>query len=218
MRNVNGELTLSALPAITSELAPDVRLYLEKVRETLSAREGHGPNSDPLDMNMTQRQYNALQVIPSPVQVMVHLTTPSSQALAANTITQITGLTASITPSNAEKRIRITVLWNGALQEPYNSAFGLQRVTTNIGSADIAGTRAVGIAMATISFHGLNTTTIDSARYTYIDSPAATAAVTYTATVRANLLQTLYNQRTVDDLDSAGHERIASTIILEEIN
>ena len=154
-------------------------------------------------------------------QVQTHITTTSTQALTANTIHQITGLSATITPSSTGKRIKITVRWNGEFSSiPHSGVFGLQRGSTDIGSAAAAGTRNFGMAIVAVGFsEGVNDdSTPESCFYSYIDSPATTSAVTYSATIRHITTQTLYNQRTVADNDGVGFERLTSTIILEEIN
>lgn len=178
---------------------------------------------DGITLDKTSNEYLALIGQPkrTPLQVMTHLTTTSTQALAANTITQITGLNATITPSSTTKRVRITVRWNGEHGiTPNESIFGIQRGTTDIGSPAAAGTRNTGIAIVAIGYGaGVNDdSTPESCFYTYIDSPSTAAATTYSATIRNNTAQTLYNQRTVTDSDLPYMERLTSTIILEEIN
>ena len=45
--------------------------------------------------------------------VQTHVATASSQTSNASTITNITGLSAAITPSTSSKKIKITVRWSG---------------------------------------------------------------------------------------------------------
>ena len=162
---------------------------------------------------------SAAAAVNQPV-IQTHLIAPTSQAIAANTITQITGLNATITPSSATKRIKITVRWAGEAAGPQDAVMGLHRGTTVIGSADAAGVRSTGITTVAVNFGGAtnDATTPETAFYQFIDSPATAAAVTYSATYLNKTANTLYNQRTVADTDTTDFKRLTSTIILEEIN
>ena len=159
--------------------------------------------------------------IPAPVTtVQTHLTTTSSQSITANTRANISGLNATITPSTTSKRIKITIRWNGehSYSTNYNQLFGIKRDTTDVGNPSAAGSRPVGMAIVATNYLNDATSTPDSATYTYIDSPATTSATTYHATYLNSLAGTLYNQRTVNDSNDTGHERLTSNIILEEID
>ena len=155
-------------------------------------------------------------------QIQTHLITTSSQTLTLGVVTAITNLTATITPSSTAKRIKVTVRWNGESSDSatdHNITFGLTRDGTVIGSPAAAGARNVGLSAVSESFGGSDAdSTPASAFYDYIDSPATTSAVVYNATARANSTRTLFNQRTVGDVDSINFERLTSTMILEEIN
>ena len=154
-------------------------------------------------------------------QVQTHLITSSSQAITAGTITNITGLNATITPATTSKRIKVTVRWSGEWGNlnQYDTMYGIRRGTTVVGSPAAAGSRPVGIATAYIGYHQDAGSTPDSTFYSYIDSPATTSATTYYATFKhSSISTTLYNQRTVLDIDAADYERLTSSITLEEID
>jgi hypothetical protein len=154
-------------------------------------------------------------------QVQTHLITTSSQSISASTVTNITGLNATITPSTTSKRIKVTVRWTGEYShtQPYNNVHGLKRDTTAIGQPAAAGSRPIGIAAHLQGSDVQNaTSTMDSASYSYIDSPATTSSITYYATFQQPDAGTLYNQRTLQDTDTVSHERLTSTMILEEID
>ena len=153
--------------------------------------------------------------------VQTHLTTTSSQANSANTRTNISGLNATITPSTTSKRIKVTVRWNGehSYSFNYNQLFGIKRDTTDVGNPAASGSLTLGMAIVAMGYYAADAnTTPDSVMYSYIDSPATTSATTYHATYINVNAGTLYNQRTVNDTNSVGHERLTSTIILEEID
>ena len=172
-------------------------------------------------VTVTDTKVTFNQTIVAPVTtVQTHLTTTSSQSNTANVRTNISGLNATITPSTTSKRIKITIRWNGEHSNGtnYNQVFGIKRDTTDIGNPAAAGSRPVGMAIVALNYLNDATSTPDSATYTYIDSPATTSATTYHATYLNSLAGTLYNQRTVNDTNSVDHERLTSTIILEEID
>ena len=152
--------------------------------------------------------------------VQTHVTTASSQTSNASTITNITGLSATITPSTSSKKVKITVRWSGEFSSiaTYESMYGIRRGSTVIGNPDAAGNRQVGMSTVAISFHSNASTTQDSAFYVYIDSPSTTSATTYYATHVNAFAGTLYNNRTVEDANSSGRERLTSSIILEEVD
>ena len=150
--------------------------------------------------------------------IETHLTTTSSQSIST-TRTNITGLSATITPSATTSRVRVTVKWSGENSSGNeNLLFGIKRDTTDVGNPAAAGSRHVGIAIVYQGYFSSDTdSTQDSTNYSYIDSPATTSAVTYHATVLNVGSTTLYNQRTVGDGNSAAYERLTSTITVEEI-
>lgn len=152
--------------------------------------------------------------------VQTHVITASSQASSSNVITNITGLSATITPSTSSKKVKITVRWSGEFSTigMYESMYGIRRGSTVIGNPAAAGSRQVGMAPVAITFHSNASTTQDSAFYVYIDSPSTTSATTYYATHANVNAGTLYNNRTVEDADSTGRERLTSSIILEEVD
>ena len=152
--------------------------------------------------------------------VQTHVTTASSQTSNASTITNITGLSAAITPSTSSKKIKITVRWSGEFSTTgmYESMYGIRRGSTVIGNPAAAGNRQVGMAPVAISLNANADTTQDSAFYMYIDSPSTTSETTYHATHFNVNAGTLYNNRTVEDSDASGRERLTSSITLEEVD
>ena len=153
--------------------------------------------------------------------VQTHLITTSSQSNTANTRTNISGLNATITPSTTSKRIKVTVHWCGEHSNSanHNQLFGIKRDTTDVGNPATAGSRPIGIATIAQGYPVADaTSTPDTAMYSYIDSPATTSATTYHATYLNVNAGTLYNQRSVNDSNNTSHERLTSTIILEEID
>ena len=150
-----------------------------------------------------------------------NVSTPGSQSVTANTYFEITGVSVSITPSSTSSKILLQGSWFG---EPSNSAFeynhmfSFRRDTTYLGSP-VAGSRPVGIAMATRT--NLNTdagsTPISLGVMQYVDTPATTSEITYKLFCVSQYTMTLYNNRTVTDSNAVGYERGMSMITAMEI-
>ena len=153
--------------------------------------------------------------------VQTHVIVASSQSISANTITNITNLNATITPT-AGTKILITVRWNGESSSTsmHEQLYGIHRDTTVIGNPDAASSRPVMMAQSASGYsdNGANAaSTCDSVFYQYLDSPSTGSAITYHATIRQIRAVTLYNNRTVNDADDANCERLTSTITLQEV-
>ncbi|MDA9550201.1 hypothetical protein N9Q02_00825 [bacterium] len=152
--------------------------------------------------------------------VQTHVITTSSQSVSSMTITDITGLTATITPKFTSSKIMVDVRWSGegSAADNYEVLFGIRRNGTDIGNPAAAGNRQVGMAQINMGYHSADSnSTPDSCIYSYLDSPSSTSQLTYTATVISNPATTLYNNRTVSNNDSASFERLTSSITLTEV-
>ena len=155
--------------------------------------------------------------------VQSHVTTTSSQAVSQNTTTDITDLSANITPKSSTSDMLVFVMWHGELSaNPNNSVFGLKRGTTAIGNPAAAGSRSIGIANMNMGYYGDdNASTIDSAKYQFFDTgrSSGTSQITYQATIRNSYSGgiTVYNNRTVSDVNAAGYERCASSVTIFEV-
>ena len=151
--------------------------------------------------------------------VQTHVIVASSQSISAGAVTNITNLNATITPTSGTK-ILVTVRWNGEGSSTQNndSVFGVRRDSTIVGSPDAASSRAVGMAILSQGYWDTNAaTTPDSCFYQYLDSPSTGSAITYHATIRNPVGQTIYNNRSVTDSDGVTVERLTSTITLQEV-
>ena len=155
----------------------------------------------------------------NPKTVQTHVIVASSQAISADTVTNITNLNATITPT-AGTKILVTVRWNGEESNTVtqNTVFGIRRDSTIVGNPDAASSRAIGMAIIAQGYWNSNVAdTPDSCFYQYLDSPATGSAITYHATIRHTVAQTIYNNRTVTDSDAVAYERLTSTITLQEV-
>lgn len=149
--------------------------------------------------------------------VQVHIDTTSTQAVSTNTVTEITNMVASITPTSATSKIKVEVRWAGEVNSGHDCLFGIKRDETEIGSSPQVGSRNFGIAPLSISYHVNDDSTPENCVYSYIDSPSSTANIEYKATIRHSAATTVYNNRTIGDFDNVSAERMTSTITLTEI-
>jgi hypothetical protein len=173
-----------------------------------------------LDGEITAAKFASGAVTPVPKTVQTHVITTSSQSLSASTVTNLTNLNATITPT-AGTKILVTVRWNGEGSYAAGAAdtlFGIRRDTTIVGAPDAASSRLVGMSIIVISYFSSDAaTTPDACFYQYLDSPSTGSAITYHATILSNTGQTIYNNRGVTDADTAGNKRLTSTITLQEV-
>jgi hypothetical protein len=148
------------------------------------------------------------------------VTTAGSQSITIATVTDVTNMTCSITPSSTDSKILVQALWSG--EESVNSEnalFGLKRGSTEIGAAAQVGSRAYGMTMNSSGSGDEYGSSPGFAYIQYIDSPSTISSTTYKMTFLNEYAgATLYNNRTVVDGDAAGYERLTSSIILTELS
>jgi len=155
--------------------------------------------------------------------VNVENITRSSQGFSAQTILNIAGMEATITPKSANSKIVIQARWFGEFNDQdriYNSVFGISRNGVQIGrQTDVGGTIINGITAAAISFDLSNTdSTSETANLFVSDLPNTTSPVTYRMTLLAAEAATLFTNRTVGWSGQAtGFELGTSGIMLMEI-
>jgi hypothetical protein len=152
--------------------------------------------------------------------IQTHNVTGVSQSLTANTIANITNLSAAITPTATSSKILVMVNWSGevstAVSQDVN--LGLKRGATVVGSPTSEGSRIPGIMPLSINYVSANNdSTPESCVYQYLDSPSTASAVTYYATAECSGNTTLYSCRTVADSDSSTYDRTTTTMTLMEI-
>ena len=151
-----------------------------------------------------------------------HLTTTSSQSLSSNTLAEISGLSVSITPTTSTSDMLVFVRWNGehGSATNYNMVFGLRRDSTDIGNPSASGNRPIGHAIIAQGYQANDAnSTPDSCYWSFLDTgrSSGTSQITYKATIKSSAASTLYNQRTVSNLDSEDYELLASNIVVLEV-
>ncbi len=150
-------------------------------------------------------------------------TTTTSQSLSANTYTNITGITATITPYTTSSRILILSRWYGEWSGsgPHDHIYYIARNGTRINVQTSTSNRMSGLATVGTNYQTTGDWNNDSTPETLsiftVDTPASTSALTYTMGCNYSNAGTLYINRTVADVDSSNYERGTSEIILMEI-
>jgi hypothetical protein len=133
----------------------------------------------------------------------------------------ITGMSATITPTSASSRILVMVKMMVGNSGAQNTGFTFQlfRNSTQINLGDAAGSRTRGFSG---SEEGISTNTFGQYQsYDYstlfLDSPSSTSALTYKITVSLTNTNTFYINSTGADTDTNTYPRGTSNIILMEI-
>lgn len=131
---------------------------------------------------------------------------------SSTSFVDVTGLTASITPSSTSSKILVSATISIGGTSATTPAATLARGGTPILLGDVASTRTrVGSSVGGTADTGLYNIGLN-----YVDSPATTASTTYSVQLRASS-SSAYINRANDDADSSSRYRGASTITLMEI-
>jgi len=138
----------------------------------------------------------------------------------ATTYTAITGLSASITPTDAASKVLVIVNIKGASTNGTASAtlnYRVMRGATAIGIGDTRGNRdEVTGSLGTRGF-GLGTT-INADTAVILDSPATTSATTYSVEGRTEASATWFVNRAEQDSDNGFYFTSISSVTLMEVS
>ena len=149
----------------------------------------------------------------SVLQVVSTNKTDTFTSATTGSFTDITGMSATITPTNSANKVLVTVSGVCSGQSATSgSNLRLLRGSTAIGVGDTAGSRSSSNANA-YQGDGNNSMTFS---FTYLDSPATTSATTYKIQFITSS-GTFYFNRSQTDTDSSAYGRYASSITLMEI-
>jgi hypothetical protein len=137
---------------------------------------------------------------------------------SSTTFTDITGLSASITPSSTSNKILVMCHIGicGAGGDGVSAAVALIRGSTNIGGGTTAGGRLSGISRTA---SGQNSDHGNGLSFQYLDSPATTSSTTYKIQTHSQTSFSVYVNRSGNDADVALSygTRTSSTLTLIEI-
>jgi hypothetical protein len=133
---------------------------------------------------------------------------------ASTTYVDLTGLSATITPSSTSSKIlvQIALIGSGTITVSFIN-YRMVRTSTAIGIGDTAGNRISGTGQIYADVNG----TVTFGGGIFLDSPATTSSTTYKVQVAGNSAGTVYINRAQTDTDSATFGRYVSTITLFEI-
>jgi hypothetical protein len=133
----------------------------------------------------------------------------------STSLTNITGLTATITPKFSTSKILVLLTISQIDGSSNTTIYGdVTRAGTAIGVGDTSGSKARAGWM--ILPEGANRG--HNVSWSFLDSPATTSARTYQARVRVESGQTGYINRSFTDQDNANYARGVSTITLMEVS
>jgi hypothetical protein len=129
------------------------------------------------------------------------------------TMTDVTGLSVSITPSSADSKVLVLVQMYASGTAATTNFFGnLLRDSTAIDLGATAGSRS------SVTFFTEASTALNCVSAVFLDSPATTSATTYKIQARTQGSGTVYINRRETDDDNATRPRTASTITVMEIS
>jgi hypothetical protein len=151
-----------------------------------------------------------------PVKIVTATKTDNASfALATGTLSDVTGLSVTITPTNAtSKFLVIFTVHLGCSTTTSNPYVVLDRNGTNVLLGDATGSRTR--ASATAGFMGSSDYTLSSVSQNFLDSPATTSPVTYKIRVGAFNSRTFFLNRT--NVDNSEGDTATSTITVMEIS
>lgn len=145
---------------------------------------------------------------------VVQATFTGTQAISTTATTDITDLSATITPSSATAKVLVIGRVNYSVTATERAWFMLDRDGTEVFLGDAAGSRKRATHAA---MEPANSDTMFDATMVYLDSPASSSAVVYK--VRgATSSGTLRINRTSTNTDSADWARGTSSLIVIEVS
>ena len=137
-------------------------------------------------------------------------------SLAQDAQTDITGLTAAITPSATSSEVRVqAVISVGEPNASGTPVVILKRGATSIGVGDAEGDRGRATAGTVVdSIAGTSNIVVD-----FLDTPASTSEQTYSFKIMhtSNVTATVYVNRSQDNTDLVRRYRTISTLTLTEV-
>jgi hypothetical protein len=151
------------------------------------------------------------------IKQVVSTTKTDNFAMSGTSQVAITGLTATITPTNAANKILIMVTIGGYAQGSGQGRFILTRGGSTISGAVgvTAGSRLSDSFTIAMASGGVTQVT---GGIQYLDSPATTSPTTYGLSVSSNDGgQAIYINYSLADSDNNGAQRNISTITLMEV-
>lgn len=156
-------------------------------------------------MNDLRGAFRILQVVST--------TVTGTFATTSSSYTDVTGLSATITPSNTSSKILVIVSLSGTGQTANTNFFAqLVRGSTAIGVGGASGSRRTATSVSR------DQTFPSSLVMMHLDSPSTTSSTTYKVQVTTQGGGTVYVNRSEGDSDNISSPRTASAITLLEVS
>jgi hypothetical protein len=155
---------------------------------------------------------------PGHVLQVVQSTKTDTFSSSSTSYTDVTGLSASITPSSTSSKILVLVNFNASVTATDNwHAYQILRGATAIHIGDTASSRTVAsVGTALLTATGSNNV-IENFSIGYLDSPSTTSATTYKLQGKVQSGQSFVINRSDLDADATYGIRTSSSIILMEV-
>ena len=145
---------------------------------------------------------------------VVSTTKSDTFSTSSDSFTDVTGLNASITPSNSSNKVLVLVHVSGNCDQNARINMRLVRGSTTIGMGDAYSNRSR-------TFGGIyapnNDSTTETVSCVHLDSPSTTSATTYKIQITFGSPATIYINRSDNWSDSATHNTGTSSITLLEV-
>lgn len=144
----------------------------------------------------------------------------SLTSMAANTWEIIPDINVNITPTATNSKIMVQMslgAWEHSVTNDHSVRFGFYRDSSLL-VAPAAGSRWTAVGLPATNYHSSDLLSTPSVAWiTYFDEPSTTSQITYKGAVNIESSGNFVVNRTVQDTDTAGHERTVSSIIVTEI-
>ena len=157
------------------------------------------------------------------LQVVSTIKTNTFSTSTSNALEDVTGLSATITPSSTANKVLVTVSLSGMSSSNRNGYAVVLRDSTSVAIGDAGGSRP----RATINLNNPsggtdinNSMVAPTQTVSFLDSPNTTSAVTYKVQVFASTFVSsniIYVNRTTNDNDDVRGVRSVSSVTLMEV-
>ena len=145
---------------------------------------------------------------------VVQVTKTDTFTTTSTSFTDVTGLSASITPISTSNKVLVNASNQVGGSATSRGALKLLRGSTDIYIGDAASSRT----RATIFTHPRGGAHVMSSGIIFLDSPSSTSSTTYKIQAEVESGQTLAINRSGDDTDNSGYYRTPSSITLMEVS
>jgi hypothetical protein len=172
--------------------------------------------SDLAAANLSGRVSAANAPLGSVIQV-VSVAKTDTFSMTGTTFTNVTGLSASITPQSATSKILVLVAMTCGINNDVVINTRITRNGTAVGVGDSAGSRTQASTGIYTGGSGAATFQALPQGVVYLDSPATTSSTAYQVQIMTQSGATAWVNRTNDDGDNTSRGRFSSTITVMEI-